>query len=61
MDKINISSREAIIASANSSRWEVGEDFHDSLMQSIYADAAEIAGRAVIKKDEKNISLGSKD
>ncbi len=55
MDKINISSREAIIASANSSRWEVGEDFHDSLMQSIYADAAEIAGRAVIKKDEKKI------
>ncbi len=55
MDKINISSREAIIASANTLRWDVGEDFHDTLMKSIYADAAEIAGRAVIKKDEKKI------
>jgi ferrous iron transport protein B len=55
MDNININSREAIIASANSLRWEVGEDFHDSLMESLYADAAEIARKTVAKNDEKKI------
>jgi ferrous iron transport protein B len=54
-ERINISSREAIIASANSMRWEVGEDFHDNLMESIYSDAAEIANKTVTKKDEKKI------
>jgi ferrous iron transport protein B len=54
-ETINSSSREAIIASANSMRWEVGEDFHDALMESIYSDAAEIAAKTVTKTDEKQI------
>jgi len=45
--------REDILVSANNLRWEIGEDFHDSLMESIYTDASKIAGRAVTKTGEK--------
>jgi len=38
---------EAILSTANNLRWEIGEHFHDTLMESIYANAALIAGRAV--------------
>ncbi len=30
-------------------RWEVGSNFHDSLMETLYANAAQIADRAVIR------------
>lgn len=39
--------REAIISSANNLRWELGENLHDSLMETIYANAAAIAKHAV--------------
>ncbi len=45
--------KEDILVSANNLRWEIGEDFHDSLMESIYTDASKIAGRAVTKTGEK--------
>jgi len=45
--------KENILVSANNLRWEIGEDFHDSLMESIYTDASKIAGRAVTKTGEK--------
>jgi ferrous iron transport protein B len=38
----------SIIAEANMLRWEVGENFHDALMESIYADAQKIADKAVV-------------
>jgi ferrous iron transport protein B len=44
---------EAILSTANSLRWEVGEDFHDSLMDAIYQDAARIADRVVTKTGGK--------
>lgn len=47
------SSSENLLATANSLRWEVGENFHDTLMDTIYADAARIAGRTVTKAGEK--------
>ncbi len=47
------SSPESLLATANSLRWEVGENFHDALMDSIYADAARISGRVVTKIGEK--------
>ncbi|MFY0688652.1 MAG: ferrous iron transporter B [Cyclobacteriaceae bacterium] len=41
---INQSDRtESILKQASSLRWQVGDDFHDRLSESIYADAADIA------------------
>jgi len=45
--------REAILSTANNLRWEVGENFHDTLMESIYANAAEITKRAVTFPSEE--------
>jgi ferrous iron transport protein B len=39
---------DAILSTANSLRWEIGEHIHDTLVESIYADANQIAARAVI-------------
>jgi ferrous iron transport protein B len=41
--------REAVLSDVQSLRWEIGRDFHDRLMENIYADAARIAGRAVTR------------
>jgi ferrous iron transport protein B len=38
---------------ANALRWEIGPQFHDSLMQAIYSDAARIAERTVTPSGEK--------
>lgn len=46
-------SPETILAKANTLRWEIGEDYHDSLIDAIYQDASRIAGRAVTKTGEK--------
>jgi len=48
-----LSSPDDILASAQSLRWEIGGDFHEHLMESIYTDAARIADRAVTRPDEK--------
>ncbi len=37
----------SIITLANNLRWEAGENFHDKLMESIYANAAELTKRSV--------------
>ena len=42
-----------ILSSAAALRWEVGSNFHDSLMEAIYTDAAHIADRAVKRSDER--------
>ncbi len=44
---------EAILSTANNLRWEIGEHFHDSLMESIYSNASSIAGRSVTLPSEK--------
>lgn len=44
---------EAILQTANALRWEVGEEIHDALMESIYRDAAKIAARTVRKAGQK--------
>jgi len=46
-------SPEDILKTAQSLRWEVGIDFHEHLMESIYTDAARIADRAVTRPDKK--------
>jgi ferrous iron transport protein B len=42
-----------ILKTAQSVRWEIGQDFHQDLMHAIYADAAEIAERSVTRLGEK--------
>jgi ferrous iron transport protein B len=44
---------EAILSLANYLRWEAGENFHDKLMESIYANAAGISKRSVTTSMEK--------
>ena len=45
--------RESILAFANNLRWEVGDNLHDTLMESIYENATSIAGKVVIYPDKK--------
>ena len=40
---------EKLLRLAAKLRWEVGSNFHDSLMETIYANAAQIADRAVTR------------
>jgi ferrous iron transport protein B len=48
-----VSSPDDILSTAQALRWEVGGDFHEHVMESIYTDAARIADRAVTRPDEK--------
>lgn len=50
--KIN-NSNEEIISAANNMRWELGEDFHDSLMEIIFENASRITEKTVTKQGEK--------
>lgn len=44
---------ESILSTANNLRWEIGENFHDTLMESIYSNASSITKRAVTLPAEK--------
>ncbi|PKL81492.1 MAG: iron transporter FeoB, partial [Ignavibacteriae bacterium HGW-Ignavibacteriae-3] len=46
-------SKEDILLTANKLRWEVGENFHDSILESIYEDASGIAKKVVTQVGEK--------
>ena len=52
MDDKNIK-RETILATANNLRWEVGDNLHDTLMESIYENATSISNKVVIYPDKK--------
>ena len=43
----------AIIDQAQTLRWELGDNLHDVLMESIYQDAAKITDRVLTRADEK--------
>ncbi|MCF8261410.1 MAG: ferrous iron transporter B [Melioribacteraceae bacterium] len=47
-------SRKNLLVEANALRWEIGDNLHDTIMESIYADASKIASRALIKNEEEN-------
>jgi ferrous iron transport protein B len=47
------SNPEGILSAAQSLRWQVGGDFHEKLMETIYTEAARIADRAVTRPDQK--------
>ena len=42
-----------ILATAQALRWEVGENYHEKLMEALYTNATEIADRAVTRPGEK--------
>ena len=46
-------SREKVLAEASELRWEVGEHFHDALIEAIYKDATDISQRAVARSGEQ--------
>jgi ferrous iron transport protein B len=43
-----------IISNANKLRWEVGDYFHDSLIESIYKEAEEISNKVVTREEKKS-------
>ena len=52
---------EKLIEKTKKLRWEIGEDFHDNLIQGIYTDASEIVNETVSNKDKSaNRKLNSK-
>ncbi len=53
MENTSLQDREKILSMANSARWELGVDFHDTVIESIYEDASRIARKTVKMKDEK--------
>ena len=46
--------RENILSAANTTRWELGVNFHDTVIESIYEDASRIAKKTVKQKGEKS-------
>ncbi|MBX2991337.1 MAG: ferrous iron transporter B [Bacteroidetes bacterium] len=48
---MNATSHDDILVKAGNLRWEVGENFHDSLMESLYTEASRIADRVVTRSD----------
>ena len=44
---------EDILQTAENLRWEVGQEFHEQLMENIYAEATQLADRAVTWPDEQ--------
>lgn len=45
--------REDILSAANTARWDLGIDLHDTVIESIYTDASRIARKTVSQKGEK--------
>ncbi|WP_044200583.1 nucleoside recognition domain-containing protein [Flammeovirga sp. OC4] len=43
----------SLLEEAAETRWEIGQEFHDKLSESIYQNAAHIADRTVIKEGQK--------
>lgn len=47
------SNNESLIVYANNLRWDIGENLHDTLMESIYENATEISRKVVTYPDKK--------
>ena len=45
--------RESILATANNLRWDVGENLHDTLMESIYDNATAISKKVLVYPEQK--------
>lgn len=47
-----MSNKENILKAADDLRWELGENFHDNIIESLYTEAGAIAGKVVSHKGE---------
>jgi ferrous iron transport protein B len=47
MEKEPVQANDAILSMANSLRWDLGVDLHDTIIESIYEDASKIAGKVI--------------
>ncbi|MEZ4914724.1 MAG: nucleoside recognition domain-containing protein [Chitinophagales bacterium] len=47
------SDREAILSAANAARWDLDMDFHDTVIETIYQEASQIARKTVKQKGDK--------
>ncbi len=45
--------QDAVLQTAESLRWQIGQGFHEQLMEDIYTNAAQLADRAVTRPGEK--------
>lgn len=45
--------REEILSAANAARWELGNEFHDTIIESIYEDASRISKKTVKQQGDK--------
>jgi len=50
---ITTTKHEHLLKLADQLRWELGDNIHDSLMQTVFEDASRIAGKAVVFPKEK--------
>lgn len=52
-NKMTANNRDHIISAANTLRWELGENFHDEIMESIYKEAGKISRKTVVVTGEQ--------
>ena len=50
---------EDIIATAGNLRWQIGDDLHEQVMSTLYADATDIASRSVNDQARNRASIWS--
>jgi len=55
---VSSSQLEQFLAEAEQIRWKIGAEFQEALMESIYADAARIANRALMDEGHDGFDLG---
>jgi len=48
-----VAERVNLLEAASAQRWQIGPDFHQTVMEGIYAEAARLADRAVTRSGEK--------
>lgn len=53
MEQNNKNKAEEILSAANTARWDLGTDFHDSIIESIYENASRISKKTVKQKGDK--------
>ncbi len=57
MTRLESLSARQVLARAEALRWEVGGDLHEQLVETIYADAARLADRAVQRDGDRRFDL----
>lgn len=53
MNKNELQERNEILSEANKARWDLGVNFHDTVIEAIYEDASRIARKTVKQQGEK--------